>query len=349
MKKLITLIVLSFFINYSLQAQSKFVDYKVTNDKVWLLKNDGTLSAYHKDNMSFIENIPTSYNIKLINIDKDSCLVAYDNKKEIKRYSEKSKSWEFITKTQDTLLAVLFNKKNEAFGISENGIRDLKTNKLYYTDQSLNDQRSLYTWRHMECQYIDRNGLIWLGFGYGEWGGNIIIFDTNTKRFLKPELDNFEIRLWEIKNFFEDHNNTYFAAGMWHLSYNGAIVKMYGLKTNVLFKNEYKREYVDNEGKTVKEEAQYISAADYYNGSFYIYSQNGFYKSKTNTNPSKFENWTFIVKPTKQKEEVYNTDKTYSKPMTVYRLTVLNKNQFIFLTENDGIGYYNGKDTTFFR
>src|SRR5690606_29864490 len=113
------------------------------------------------------------------------------------------------------------------FSITEKGIQNLATNKIYFNSKSLNNQIQYKDkWDKPYCGYIDKNDVIWLGFGYGEWGGNLFAFETNKKKFLDLSLDDFRIELFPIKSFFEDSTSVYISAGLQHMMTSGIIVKM---------------------------------------------------------------------------------------------------------------------------
>lgn len=68
-------------------------------------------------------------------------------------------------------------------------------------------------------------------------GGNLFVFETNSKEFKNVDLGNFQINLWPIKSFFEDSSSIYLSAGLQHMTTNGVIVKFEGLKASVLLES----------------------------------------------------------------------------------------------------------------
>jgi hypothetical protein len=91
-------------------------------------------------------------------------------------------------------------------------------------------------------------------------------------------------------------------------------------------------------------EGEYIGPATFneYNNSIYYYSQEGIKKGNLDNDLSKKENWEIVIKPKLQWK--YGQPDAVGSPMNVLKLQTLDENELIFLSQNDGIGLFNGKE-----
>lgn len=79
----------------------------------------------------------------------------------------------------------------------------------------------------------------------------------------------------------------------------------------------------------------------------YIYSQHGIYKQTPDDKLSKAENWTLVVKP--ELLWTYGQSNATGYAMNVTKIVTTAPNTFLFLTEQNGIGYFNCKTFTMFN
>jgi len=190
---------------------------------------------------------------------------------------------------------------------------------------------------------MDRADRIWLGFGYGEWGGNLFVFETTNNEFLTPILGSFNIALWPIKSFFEDSTSVYLSSGLQHMNTYGTIIRFDNLKASTLLLClSHWSEPTGKDGMKTMINAEYIGPATFneFSLSIYFYSQNGIFKGDKTKDLSKIENWEIILKPNLH-WNVGQRDAVGS-PMNVLKMIIIDKNKFVFLSQKDGIGYFDG-------
>jgi hypothetical protein len=91
-------------------------------------------------------------------------------------------------------------------------------------------------------------------------------------------------------------------------------------------------------------DGEYIGPATYnkFNNSIYYYSQEGIKKGDLEKDLSKKENWKLVIKPKLQWK--YGQPDAVGSPMNVLKLEILDKETLVFLSQNDGIGLFNGKE-----
>jgi hypothetical protein len=114
-------------------------------------------------------------------------------------------------------LAIAFDSKNNYYLITNKGVFDNSTKNYFYPDSSLNFQRKKGTdWFKDPVLLTDKNDNIWIGFGYGEWGGELFIFNPTDRKFIIPNLKGFPITLNPIKSIFEGKENVFVTSGLMH-------------------------------------------------------------------------------------------------------------------------------------
>jgi hypothetical protein len=344
-KRILTLLFLIFFTTLKAYAEKKFKDVIVIEKYVCGLTSKGGLKFYDRGTgqpSSFL--IKDNRQIKSITTDKLGNLVVLDKNNRIKKYNRENRSWELIATVKTNSYGLLFDSRNQCYSITDKGILNIQSNKIYYSNQSLNHQINCkQTWGIPYCYYIDKADRIWLGFGYGEWGGNLFIFETTKNEFLVPELDSFKIELWPIKSFFEDEKSIYLSSGLQHMRNSGTIVKFNNLKATTVLNSEsgWSEPSVTDSARTMIE-AEYIGPSTYnkFDSLIYFYSQNGFFKGDRTKDLSKIEHWINILKPELDWES--GQPDAVGSPMNVRKLIAIGKGKFIFLTQLDGIGFYDG-------
>ncbi|MCX6220649.1 MAG: hypothetical protein NTZ69_06645 [Bacteroidia bacterium] len=351
MNKILT-ILLIYLLIIQVNVFAQYKDFIVTTKFIYGLSQNGQLKLFDKSNGKLIEKeISNSSEILFIAKDKTNKLIIADKDNLIKRYIEQNNSWEIISIYEGNIYGILFDSNNHGFIITEKGIEDVQNHKLYFSNNSLNHQINYENkWGQPYCYYMDSTDKIWLGFGYGEWGGNLIVFETATNQFLTPNLGTFEIALWPIKSFFEDSTSVYLSAGLQHMMTTGIIIRFNNLKATTVFRSYIHWDF-PNKHDSIKSwmDAEYIGPATYdkSNNSIYFYSQNGIFNGNIAKDLSKIGNWEFIIKP-KLHWESGQRDAVGS-PMNVSKISIIDKNKFIFLSQSDGIGYFDGDKLTMLK
>lgn len=345
-KRIGTIFLLIILSALQVRAEKEFKDVIVVGKYICGLTSEGKLKFYDKQT-GLLADCAIQYSAPITRLaaDKSDNLVIADKSNAIKKYNAQNQSWELIAKVKANLYGILFDSKNQCYGITDEGILDVQTNKTYFSNESLNHQIHYKDkWGEPYCYYMDKSDRIWLGFGYGEWGGDLFVFETAENKFLTPKLDSFNIALLPIKSFFEDAKYTYLSAGLQHMMTSGAIIKFDNLKATTLFIDSFLKKSQTNADSSV--EAEYIEAAAYsqFDNAIYFYSQNGFFKGDETKDLSKFENWQNILKP--QLHWTYGQPDAVGYAMNVLKMLIIGKEKFVFLTQNDGIGFYDGEKLT---
>ena len=329
---------MNIFLALSFQANEKirYKDFVVSDTNIIGLTEKGKLIFFDKEYRKKTESIDTPSKAVLLTKNRLGEIVVVDEKKRVNKYIKNKKTWEQIANTKTNIFGVLFDSENICYIITEDGIENTKSKKRYFPNNILNHQINyMNKWGKPYTYFIDKNNRIWIGFGYGEWGGNIFIFDTKKGEFLTPNFGKFAIELLPIKSFFETNDNVFVSSGLQHMMTSGIIIKFDNINATEFY--ESNSDWSRSQGKdniNNRIEGEYIGPATFnkFNNSIYYYSQEGIKKGKLDRDLSKKENWE------------YGQPDAIGSPMNVLKLEILDENKLIFLSQNDGIGLFNGKE-----
>jgi hypothetical protein len=343
MKYLIT-IFSSLLICCSLSCKSQpnlkphVIDFVVINKQIWGLTTTGQLVAFTEDGEPLNIQPPQNKGIFIITKDKQNNLIVADSAKHIRLYNNKANTWTTTNTYKRRLYGIVYDSKNQQHLITDRGI---KMNNVYYlpdTTYALNKQLrfspgliaapSAYT--------IDKNDNIWMGYAAGEWGGDIYIFNTQLKKFVKPKAADIS----PVKSIFEIGQDVYISSGLQHFDTFGEILKFVNLSAKSIFtSNSYKK---DKNGIRINKAGEYIGPATFnkFDGQIYFYSQNGFFKGDPKSDLSDLKYWQHVFSPKLHWTNGQNN--AVGSPMNVLKIEFISQSKFIYATANDGLCLYDG-------
>lgn len=84
----------------------------------------------------------------------------------------------------DTLLEMAFNSANELLLITHRGVLDVATGQKYFHKFEHSAIRNPNKWFEHPSTMMDHSDQLWFSFDFGEWGGDLFIFDTHKKAFV---------------------------------------------------------------------------------------------------------------------------------------------------------------------
>lgn len=340
------LLVFSILILTICRAQYSYTDFLLHDSCIWALTTGGFLKFLDNKNGKVVNRkISSNGSISCIALNNAGDVICVNNLNEVCKYVSGSDTWEVIARVNHDSYGIVFTDSDHGYSLTKDGIEDLNSHLIYFPDSSLNRQIRLDgTWGKPYCFHIDKRGIIWLGFGYGEWGGNLYLFNTTTNKFIRPRLNGFIIELWPVKSFFEDSSSTYLSAGLEHMTTTGTIVRFNGVQSTVVLNSESHWKDSNSHELNSMVYGQYIGPATYnpYNNSIYFYSQNGFFRGIKSKDLSNINNWELIIKP--KLKWIDGQPDAVGSPMNVLKLEIIDANRFVFLSQEDGIGIFNGKE-----
>jgi hypothetical protein len=283
--------------------------------------------------------VKTGVAVVALALDRNGDVVIGDKKKLLKKYNKQKNSWEVIGNFASSVHAITFDSKNNFYLITDKGIFDATLNKYFFPD-SVHNINPMFrdSWYKHPAYLMDKNDNIWIGFGFGEWGGDLFIFNAASKKFIEPLSPKFLLFRSPVKSIFEGDDGVYVTRGLMHFSVSGSILRFKDLEPKLLFDSP--TEYDSDRDTTFN--GEYIGPGAYNSrdGYIYFYSQNGFFKGDPRTDLSAIEKWTKVVKPRLRWSN--GQPDAIGSPMNVFKMMFIG-NKLVFVSQNDGIGVYDGK------
>ena len=181
---------------------------------------------------------------------------------------------------------------------------------------------------------------IWLGFGYGEWGGDLLAFSTVEKKFVNLRQYNPHIDVSPVKSIFEGNGLVYVSCGLMHFSTSGEIIQFEELKSKTIFESsEHKMHTLDNRRDTFIA-GEYVGPSTYnaMDNCIYMYTQYGVFKGSIGKDLSKIEYWSPVFNPKLHWSD--GQPDAVGSPMNILKLIFIEPNKLLFVSQNDGIGLY---------
>ncbi len=319
---------------------NEYRDFVIVGQQIWAVTKTGKLRVLDISTGEPIGDIP-KIDSPIIAIGKDrnsNIALAYDGK--ISIYDRKMKTWSVQGRVENQLLGIVFNGAGSCFLLTNKGIEDLGSRTFYFPDSSLNKQIHYQgNWFRDPVYYLDRDDNIWVGFGYGEWGGDLFVFSTTSKKFIVPSMGRYELDLNPIKSIFSDGSAVYLSSGMDHFDFSGSIVRFDGFSATPLFITELHR---GKDSAVVNGEYIGPAAFDSDDHCIYFYSQHGIFKGNTANDLSDIEKWQKVASP--KLTWSYGQPDAVGYKMNVLKMEFADDNALVFLTQANGIGILkNGK------
>lgn len=192
-----------------------------------------------------------------------------------------------------------------------------------------------YNFKLPKYTFMGSDDKIWMANTFGEFGTWLNVFDANKQKELNPDI--FEsYGLLHLQSVFEDDKkNIYVTSGLQHMMNFGSIYKIVDGKAVVIFDTQ------DYKPDTDKGNL-YIGPGAFSNKEqkLYFATQTGIYRSSV---PQ--EGKINVLEKVFSPELLYNRENlTMGMKMAIKKMEFTNDNRLIFLTENNGIGVYNGKE-----
>ncbi|MHA3787467.1 hypothetical protein ACX0HA_04590 [Flavobacterium hauense] len=183
--------------------------------------------------------------------------------------------------------------------------------------------------------FTDSNDRIWMGNSFGEFGTMLNVFDAKKEKELEPDLFESYGSLYLQSVFEDDKKNVFITSGLQHFMNFGEIYKIVNGKAVSIFntgdyneKEEKGNLFIGPGAFSTKEQKLYFA------------TQNGIYRAAV-SHESKIT----------ELEKVFSPELFYSREnlaigaqMAVIKMEFTSDNRLIFLTSNNGIQVYNGKE-----
>ncbi len=264
-----------------------------------------------------------------------------------------------------------FNSNNELFLADYKGV--FSTNTKRYWKRFTHHAKGVNLYRHFYflkfrlkkyfsipyISYLDQHDRWWMIGCYGEFGGEVEVFDTKHRKIMDQELNDLGPGSLSPQSVFEDSNgNVFITSGLQHLKGFGCIYKIssdYNI-TEIVNSADFEQEAlttisIDSNGtievigcignELVIDAGAWNTAEN----KLYFYSNHGFY-SCTVPDTGLVNELTLVASPLIQ----WHPDKPGAEPEVSMRaMEFLPDNRLLFMTDAHGFGLYDGKKFVMFR
>lgn len=351
MKSVFCLLLSVLFVSFAACGSTRFNHILPVGNTVWALTETGSIIVFESRNGKVI-NTPALTDTDIILLTKDSYgnPVTANKRKEIKRYIPVRRVWELIGTYDLPPLGVVVDSRGGCFTITEKGIQDVASKQVYFDTHSINRQITLRDkWFGINCFYIDKQDVIWIGFDYGEWGGNLFAFQTPTRTFSTLSLIDVNLELMSIKQFTGNDSSVYIITRKDHMETGSTIIKADQLKLSTLFSSQpYWSDPIGPRRSQIRIQGEGIEAASFnpFTNQLYFYTSHCLFRSQTNKDLSTLDGWENLM-PERARKQTANAA---ARPVALrlISLEMTGKNRFIFLTHNHLAGWSDGKTIHYF-
>ncbi|WDF56393.1 hypothetical protein [Mucilaginibacter sp. KACC 22063] len=326
------------------QQQKNYFDFVIEGDHLVALTDSGELNIFDtKSNNCIDKDIKTDTAIIAVTVNNHNQIIVADANNIIKKYDLTKHKFKIIEEAQADIYSLVCNSKNKIFAVTTEGIEDVATKNIYPFDRKYLLNKQIFRARKPSAVFMDKDDKLWLGYAYGEWGGNLLVFNTGTHKFIKV-VEASKVEVLPVKSIFSDNAVIYLSLGLQHMLTSGSIDKITDKKYSTVFGSEsHWKEYSEGNKIVRKMDAgEYIGPATFNNsdGRIYFYSQNGLFSGNPKDDLSKIQNWEKITNL--QFHWSYGQPDAVGSPMNVLKMQFKNSMLYI-LTQNDGIVAWDGK------
>lgn len=201
-----------------------FSNFQIVNSTILILTDSGKLFSLPIGEFRASPNI-LSDSVTAFTVGADGDVYVSREKGSVYRLTN-SRSRHNVASIDSTIHVLRFNSKNSGYAITDRGIVSLSNSKLFFPDSLQNKPFILDNfWSNPSCAFVDTEDNLWVGFNYGEWGGNIVVFDTKTDKFNMIDFDTLRPSLTPIMSLFEGKDGVIYAtSGLMHFEISGELL-----------------------------------------------------------------------------------------------------------------------------
>nr|WP_067058349.1 hypothetical protein [Mucilaginibacter sp. L294] len=336
------------------QPAPPYQNFVVKGDKIYLLVHGG-LKIYNSADGKLEEQFKLSAKLKALYQDRLGNILTVDVQSRIKRLNA-DKSWSVIGNYGQMIAAVAFNSKNDCFLVTDAGIVDISTKKIYRPDSSFfhsewSGMQTKKEWRPSEIEkmlpvFIDSYDNLWTIVDHGEWGQDLFIFSTTAKKFL-----NFTKAI-AMPSF--EFNGELFGSSGYPFSYSVVRYQRANNGSDTFYKGSIvydteKDEAVPHDFNTISRLSIANCTFNKFDGCLYaITSYSGLYKADPKKGIKRFSDW---KKVDAFKRPVYKgigvvpstKDDRRWQPEYISKIRFAENGNLILLSPDRGMRIFNGK------
>jgi ligand-binding sensor domain-containing protein len=322
----------------SLTPYGGYQDLIVLDTVIWALDGSGTLKSFSSNGDEKAVNLTLKQPITALRTGRMGSII-FSAGNEVFVLDTKSLVYRSQSKLPINTYLLAQDSRGHMWAATKDGLLNTTTNQNFIPDSTLNQY---YKWRpDPDASLLDTNDFLWVGFGQGEWGGNLHVFDTKNQRFVLLAFTDPLACLNPVKAFCQIDSQVYMSGSVMHFTTSGCITRFESLQAKHVFNSSWKKNYRTSTYGTA--EGEYIGPIAYSKSekSIYYYSQNGVFKASVAADLSDQAAWQLVFSPrlrwsSGQRDAV-------GSPMNVRSMTFTSDNKLVLLTQNNGIGIWDGR------
>ncbi len=309
-------------------------DFVIVQNTIWTLNKRGDLLAFSSEGAALPQKIHLASSGVSLHVAEGDTILAHAGGKVIV-VNTRTLASKVVASLPDSVPLLARDKRRRLWAADDKGLMQVATGQTYVPDST---QNRYYKWLpEPSASLLDASGRLWIGFGMGEWGGNLHVFNTETQRFEYVDFRKSEACLAPVKSFCQVADQVYMSCGVMHFLTFGCITRFAAEQPKPVLTSSYERNYRTVDGQHAGE---YLGPVVYANKALYYYSQNGVFKGELGSNLAKVENWKLLFKP--RLHWTSGQRDAIGSPINVQKMAFTMDGKLVLLAPNDGIGVWNG-------
>ncbi len=335
----------------------RFIDIVQVHDEIWALDESGSITRFLVASGERLPPLPSQpHDVKCITTDKRGNPVVANAQQQILRLNSSNQQWETIGHYTGSLFAIVVNSEDLCFALSSKGIQNTRTGKFYFKSSvSLVWFGGPHELPKPCCVYLDKKDIMWAGFDFGEFGGDLLAFETRKQSYIDfdkiktPYKQGFyRFHSTPIRSFYEDSSSLHVVQSMRHLNLVETIITQIRNKTaKVVLHVENSPKFSDREPHWSKATICAGTAAfNEENNSVYLYTQHGIVRANTSKDLSKPDSWKNVVNTRLPFSE--GKENHVGRMQNGAKLIVVNEHRFVLLVREKGIGFFGDSSVAFY-
>jgi len=344
----------------SLMRQN-YIDYAYCKGNIWAITAGGKLIVWNIQNSKTVktQSRQTLRDITSVSVTGADEIYIGTKRGEIYRWEEKKNIFKRVSKINGAIYKVFIVDGNRLYAITDQGVVNIETKQLNRPEKSFNRQinetkKDLFWLGRPSAITIDTMGNIWIGYNYGEWGGDLHVFSTKNESYMHMQNMKFPAEMFKnvppnqvpgnmitytpIKSIFEGRDGIVFiTSGIEHVFLHSAIWQFNN--TN----DSWKGSLVYWSAKTDTQEGEFIGPG-YFDKNIgrYFYFADGTMYYSDDLSLSLNTIWKPYLRGFKVAWTPARLAAGYDIGMLKFEF--IDKKTLVFLTRHDGIGIFDGKE-----
>jgi hypothetical protein len=346
------------------QAQVEFEDFLQTDTRIFVLNTDGRIDSWDLKTLekSTIYGRDTVGKAISIAKNKDGHVFIGTDKGIVYQIGPDLTLNKFLASKYYPIKYLIFNSESRLLLIVPNAVYDPISGHHWsrftgHTDGLIHKKKifrivsvkSKAYFQMPQYVFLDSKDRLWMTASFGEFGGDLQVFDTRRMKILNHRQDSIKFGSFFPKSVFEgDDGDVFITSGLQHIMNSGEIFKIGSdLEARRIFRSEGLKK-IDRKTKTVLDEGGLFVGPGVFNAmdrSITFATDRGIHKTDLKSTGG-------LEKPAL----LFNPKLTWTQEplavgasMAIKKMEYTSDGKLIFLTKKDGLGIYDGKRVTLLK